>query len=50
MDLTKFAAPTPDEIDAAIRAAHKARAVAVHDMVQAAARWLAHPHFGHRTA
>jgi len=50
MDLTKFDAPTPDEIDAAIRAAHEARAVALRNWVQTAARWLAHPHFGHRTA
>lgn len=42
--------PTPNEIDAAIRAAHRARAAFLRDMFQGAARWLAHPRFGHRTA
>ena len=50
MDINTIEAPTPEEIDAAIHAAHKARALFVRDMIQAAGRWLAHPHFGHRSA
>ena len=50
MDLTIIEAPTPEQIDDAIRDAHRARSVFVRTMVQAAAHWLAHPHFGHRTA
>lgn len=45
-----FTTPTPDQVDAAIRAAHKARAAYLREMFQGAAQWLAHPHFGQRTA
>lgn len=50
MDTTIIESPTPEEIDAAIRKAHKARSAFVRNMIQAAAHWLAHPHFGHRHA
>lgn len=42
--------PTPQEIDAQIRAAEKARAQMIGNWLRAAAQWLAHPQFGVRTA
>ena len=50
MNVFDFPSPTPEEIDAQIRAAHKARAAATAAWLRSAAHWLAHPHFGHRTA
>lgn len=50
MDLTTITAPTPEEIDATIRQAQKARAIYLRNVVQSAAQWLTHPHLGHRTA
>lgn len=47
---TLIDSPTPEEIHAHIRAAEEARALAIRGWVLSAAHWIAHPHFGHRTA
>jgi len=50
MDLTEYHAPTAQEIDAQIRAAHAARAVALRGWARSAARWLTHSRLKARTA
>ena len=50
MDQQDFHHPTPDEIDAHIRAARKLQAETLREMTKSALRWLTHPRFGHRHA
>ena len=50
MDMNVIATPSPAEVEAHIRAARKLQAETLRNLVKAAAHWLTHPHFGHRTA
>ncbi len=50
MDPRDTAFPTPEEIDALVRAGHRLRAETVAVWIRSAARWFSHPRLALRRA